>query len=91
MGITDSLAKQGFRIYGPPPPKGAPTIETWRFVRRIYTRSFQFTVPLWILVALDGGPTWLWIVLGIGAATWLLGFISVNLRIRRLHTNPPDG
>jgi hypothetical protein len=41
------------------------------------------TVPVWILVALNGGPTWLWIVLGVGAATWLQGFISVNLRIRR--------
>jgi hypothetical protein len=50
-----------------------------------------FVVPAWILIAIDDGPTWLWIALGIGAATWLQGFISVNLRIRRLRINPPDG
>lgn len=45
MGIVESLAKQGVRIVGPPPPKGAPKVETWMFVRRIYRRVLLFTVP----------------------------------------------
>lgn len=91
VGIRDSIGKQSTRIYGPPPPKSAPEVERWIFVRRIYSRVVLFTVPLWITLALNGGPTWLWIVLGVGAATWLQGFISVNLRIRRLRRAPPDG
>lgn len=66
-------------------------MDAWKYVRRIYIRLLPFTVPLWLLVALQGGPTWLWIVLGIGAVTWLQGFISVSLRIKRLRSVPPDG
>jgi hypothetical protein len=91
MGIRESLAKQGVRIYGPPPAKGAPKVESWIFVRRIYIRLLLFTVPLWVLVALTDPATWLWIVLGVSAVTWLQGFISVNVRIRRLRNTPPDG
>ena len=91
MGIKDSLANQGFRIFGPPPPKGAPRVEAWKYVRRIYVRLLPVTVPLWVVVALEGGPTWLWIVLGISTLTWLQGLISVSLRIRRLQSTPPDG
>lgn len=90
MRIVESLARQGVRIVGPPPPKGAPKVQTWRFVRRFYIRMLLITVPVWIVVAFDGAPTWLWIVLGISAASWLQGFISVNLRIRRLRNVPPE-
>jgi hypothetical protein len=90
MAMRESLAKHSVRIFGPPPPKGAPEIETWTFVRRIYSRSILFTVPVWVLVALDRDPTWVWIVLGVGAAIWLQGFISVNRRIRRLRNAPPE-
>jgi hypothetical protein len=85
------LTNQSVRIFGPPPPNDAPKVQTWMFVRRIYSRMLLFVVPAWILIALDGSPTWLWIALGISAVTWLQGFISVNLRIKRLRSNPPDG
>lgn len=91
MGIVERLAKYGARITGPPPPKGAPKVDAWIFVRRFYSRMFLLTVPVWIILALDGAPTWLWIVLGVSAAIWLQGFISVNLRIRKLRNVPPDG
>jgi hypothetical protein len=90
MGLTESLAKQGFRIFGPPPPDGAPKVESWLFVRRIYTRLLLFTVPMWVLIAVSGGPMWLWIALAVSAAMWLQGFIAVNVRIRRLRDVPPD-
>ena len=61
------------------------------FVRRIYTRLLFFIVPLWILIALNHEPVWLWILFGISAATWLRGFISVNRRIRKLRSSPLDG
>jgi hypothetical protein len=91
MLMSNWLAKEGFRIFGAPPPKGAPKVEAWKYVRRIYVRLLPFTVPLWVLVPLAGAPTWLWIVLGVGALTWLQGFGSVSLRIKRLQGVPPDG
>lgn len=81
---------QGFRIFGPPPGKGAPKVEAWKYVRRIYIRLLPFTVPLWVLVALQRAPAWLWIVLAVSAVTWLQGFLSVSLRIRRLRAAPPE-
>ena len=89
MALRESLARHSVRIFGPPPPKDSPEIEKWAFVRRIYSRSILFTVPVWIIVAVDRDPTWVWIVLGLGAATWLQGFISVNRRIRRLRNASP--
>ena len=89
--MMEWLTKQSLRIFGPPPPKGAAKVQTWMFVRRIYSRMLLFVVQAWILIALDDGPTWLWIAFGVSAATWLQGFISVNLRIRRLRSTPPDG
>lgn len=91
MGIMESLRKQGVRIYGPSPPKGAPKVESLIFVRRIYTRLLPFTLPLWIGLALNHSPAWLWVVLSVSAATWLLGFISVSLQIRRHRNRSADG
>ena len=87
----DSLAKQSARIFGPPPPKDAPKVEAWIFVRRIYTRLLVFLVPLWILISLADVPLWLKIVFGISAVTWLCGFMSVNTRIRKLRSKTPGG
>ncbi len=91
MSIVERLANYGARITGPPPPKGAPKVAAWIFLRRLYCRMLLLTVPVWVIVVLDGAPTWVWIVLGVSAAIWLQGFISVNLRIRKLRNAPPDG
>lgn len=91
MALTERLARQSTRLFGPPPPKDAPKIETWRFVRRIYARTFLFAIPAWIVIALDDVPVWLWFLFGIGAVTGLCGFISVDRRIRRLQNGSPDG
>lgn len=90
MEMKEWVAKQSLRIYGPPPSKDAPKVATWMFVRRIYSRVALLTIPAWIVLALDGAPTWLWIAFGISAAIWLQGLLSVNLRIRRLRNSPSD-
>ena len=90
MRISQSLAKHGVRIFGPPPTRGAPKIDAWRYVRRLYLRLLPFTIPAYVLASVYG-VTWLWIVLGVGALMWLRGFVSVNLRIKRLRNVPPDG
>jgi hypothetical protein len=90
MDISASLARQSARIFGPPPPKGASTLEGYTYVRRIYSRMVPFIVPVWVLLALTGA-TWAWVVLGVSAASLLLGLVSINPRIKRLRSVPPDG
>jgi hypothetical protein len=91
MPAREWLARQGFRIVGPPPPKGAPKAELLRFVRRCYTRMLPFYIPLLVLLVFAGLPTWAWIVVAAGAALWLQGFISINLRIKRQAKGPRTG
>lgn len=90
MGFTGWLVRQNVRLFGPPPPTGAPKIESWIFVRRIHSRLLVVVVPLWVLVAVDDEPTWLWILFGVSAAGWVYGFVSVSLRIRRLRSGSSD-
>lgn len=90
MGIRETLDKQGFRIFGPPPPKDAPRVETWIYVCRIYRRLLPHWVLLWAIVVLSGAPTWIVILFGISAAGWIVGLISLNLFIRRLRSAPPS-
>lgn len=80
---------QSARIFGPPPPKGAPKIEGALYVRRIYIRLLPFTVPVWVLLAFAGGAFG-WIVFGVSVASWLGGFASLNLRINRLRHVPSN-
>lgn len=87
--MKESLARLGFRITGPPPPKGAPRVEVLLWMRRYYIRMLLFPTPFWILLVLIG-PTWAWIALGVGGAIWLQGFITVNLRIKRLRNLPTN-
>jgi hypothetical protein len=46
---------------------------------------------VWVVVALVGVPTWLWILLGIGTVAPLQGIVLVNLRVRKLRNVPPGG
>jgi hypothetical protein len=85
----ESLARQGLRITGPPPSKGAPKIEVLMWIRRFYIRILLITIPAWILLVFIG-PAWAWIGLGVSGAVWLQGFISLNFRIKRLRSAPPN-
>jgi hypothetical protein len=82
MTMKESLAKQGFRLFGPPPAKGASRGEALRYIRRINVRLLVFSVPVWVLLVLSG-QTWAWIVAGVTAAMWLQSFISLSIRLQR--------
>jgi hypothetical protein len=90
MGITESLAKRSVRVFGSPPLRGAPQIETYVYARRIYSRMLPFLGPVWILLAVNAA-TWAWIVLGVSALGWLEGFIWFSFRIKRVRDAPPNG
>ena len=80
--MKESLAKQGLRLFGPPPGKGASRGEALRYIRRINVRLLAFSVPVWALLVFSG-LTWAWIVAGVTAAMWLQGFISLSIRLQR--------
>lgn len=87
------LAKQGFRIVGPPPPAAAPKVVRLRYIRRFYTRLLPLYLLAWVVAAISGLPLWAWVVIGVGAAVWLQGLTSLSLRIRaeeRASSNSDD-
>jgi hypothetical protein len=70
-------------MYGEPPPKGAPRPEMLRWIRGFYVKPLPVLVAVYVLVLVWASQTWTLILLGIGSAVWLQGFISLSLRIRR--------
>jgi hypothetical protein len=72
------------RIVGPSPPKGAPELESLRWVRRFYTRiSLPILLVLAIAVGLSGGSGWIWLVLGGCAFVALCGLALLTRQISR--------
>ena len=84
--MSRRLRSLGFKIYGEPPPKGAPRSELLRWIRSFYIKP----LPLLILVSalvLTWSQTWTLILLGASALIWLQGITSLSVRIRREERN----
>jgi hypothetical protein len=79
-GRTLALAR---KLYGEPPPSGAPLAQRLRYVRRFYLRNAPLVVLCWALVFAWIRDLWLIAAAVLGAAIWLLGLVSLQLRIRR--------
>ena len=79
MGRLRSLSQ---RIYGEPPPKGAPRSEMLRWVRGFYWKTWPLTLACYALVLLFS-TTWLLVLAGVTALIWAQGLASISLRIRR--------
>jgi hypothetical protein len=84
-GRTRRLA---VKLYGEPPPKGAPRPDRLRYVRRISVRLLAFTGSLFFLLvvlnlALGVSTTWP-LVLFLGSVVWgLINIASLTVRIGR--------
>jgi len=67
------------KLYGQPPPTGAPKSVRLRFVRRIQLRMLPFAIPAYVFVFVFLSTTWAVIVVAVG----LLNVILLSVRIRR--------
>jgi hypothetical protein len=81
--VNGRLAQLGFRIFGAPPPREAPKEQRLRWIRRFYLRPLPLYISIYLLAAISTPPPWVWALLGVSALTWLHGFASLSLRIRR--------
>jgi hypothetical protein len=77
------LRSWAFKIYGDPPPKGAPRSESLRWVRRFYVRSLPLTLLAYALLLVWATETWIFVLLVAMTLLWLQGVSSLSLRIRR--------
>jgi len=72
-----------FKIYGEPPPKDAPRSESLRWVRGFYLKPLPLLLGICAAALVLGASTWILVLLGVSAAVWAQGFVSLNIRIRR--------
>jgi hypothetical protein len=77
------LSAAASKIYGPPPPKGAPPSQRLRYVRRMYWRMLLFALPLYAILTISAEPAWVLVPAAVGTLIWLQGFASLSVRIRR--------
>lgn len=70
------------------PPSGATRADKLAWTRRVYLRILPLMVVVYALIAIVGAPRWLWVVIIVGAGTWLCGFAQVNLEIWRGSQHP---
>lgn len=80
-----------YRVVGAPPTRHSSPEQSFRWVRRLYTRwLLPLLVTLWVVVAVVGVATWLWILGGIGTVWFCVGLLLVNLRIQRERQSRQD-
>jgi hypothetical protein len=70
-------------VFGPSPELPASDLEKYLFIRRF---AALLSIPLLISLGAGlafGAPMWLWIVLGVGWAGWLMTAAELPFAIRR--------
>ncbi len=81
------MASLGHKLVGEPPGKDAPRAAKLRWIRGIYLRPLPLLLFVYAILAV--GASWLELALaGVSALTWLQGFVSLSLRIRREEHRP---
>jgi hypothetical protein len=71
------------RLYGPPPPVGAPRSQVLRWFRKTSWWGAPVTVILLVLSLLAHQSAWVSVALAVFAATSLANLIALTVRIRR--------
>jgi hypothetical protein len=71
-----------YRVVGAPPASGSSRVERLRWVRKFYRFNSVVIVVVVIFALLGGGALW-WVVAAVSAVVWLVGLVSISLRIRR--------
>jgi hypothetical protein len=71
------------KLYGTPPARDAPKAARLRWVRRTaYLSNLPWILLLAMTAALVGVASWVWVVLGISALAWVIGFVTINIQLR---------
>lgn len=83
------LRSLAYKLYGEPPPKGAPRYEMLRWIRGFYFRQLPPTLAAFAVLAVWASATLIFLVLAVSTLIWLQGVISLSLRIRREEQRDP--
>jgi hypothetical protein len=77
------LRSLAFKLYGEPPPAGAPRSQLLRWIRGIYVRLLPLTVLAYAMLVVWASQTWVFVVLAVTALLWLQGVVSLSVKIGR--------
>jgi CHASE1-domain containing sensor protein len=81
--MSGLFRRASVKLYGAPPPRDAARSVKLRYVRQLQLRGLPFVVPLAVVYLIFTPPTWVLIVLAVGAVVALENLISLTVRIRR--------
>ena len=79
QAVASSLLTFGVK----PPPRGAPRIESLRFVRDMQLRSLLFVVPTFLLLVFVSTSIWWTVIAGVAMVGLIQSAVRLTLRIRR--------
>jgi hypothetical protein len=80
--VMNRLSALAYRLYGAPPPKGAPRVELLRWIRGVQLTILPLGLVACGVLLIWAGTTWL-IVAGVGLLISLENLISLSVKIRR--------
>jgi hypothetical protein len=90
-GFISELRAIVTKVYGTPPAPGAPKAERLRWVRRTaYLSNLRGILLVTVTAALVGIGSWFWVLLGISSLCWVIGFVTINVQLRRADAATAD-
>jgi hypothetical protein len=72
-----------FRLYGAPPPRGAPRAVRLRWIRSFYFKMAPLTCVVYVMLCVWATETWIFVLLALNAVIGLQSVVSLSVKIRR--------
>jgi hypothetical protein len=72
-----------WRLFGEPPPKGAPRVQALRWIRGIHCRTLPLALVAYAMLLAWASQTWILITAAVGVLISLESLVSLSVKIRR--------
>jgi hypothetical protein len=79
----DRLRSLAFKLYGELPAKGAPRVQTLRWIRGVQLRVLPLGLVAFAMLLVWADETWILVTAGIGLLISLESAISLSVKIGR--------
>jgi hypothetical protein len=77
------LRALAWKLFGEPPPKGAPRVQVLRWIRGVQLRMLPIALVAYAMLLVWAAHTWILVTAGVGALISLESLMSLSVKIRR--------